>query len=74
MIIWRDILFYIIAVLMTIGFGIYGEITWWSATLLLLLYGALVLTVVISDRRKGKNKDSKQFLISCFILINLFMY
>ena len=35
MIIWRDIGFYLIACLVTLGFGLYGRIEWWSAAILL---------------------------------------
>ncbi len=39
----RDMVYYIVAVLLVIAQGIWGEITWWSALVMLLTYLALVV-------------------------------
>lgn len=45
-ILWRDIGFYLIAVIVTILLGISGKITVWDSLLLLFIYVAYVLVVV----------------------------
>lgn len=49
MIIYRDIGIYILSTLATLGFALYGEITWWSSVILLLLYVLLVMVVVVDE-------------------------
>lgn len=44
---YRDIVFYILATLMVIAFAIYGELPWWGAILMIVLYMTLVIVVVI---------------------------
>ena len=48
-IIFRDIFLYMVAGVLTILFGVYGWITWWTSLILLGLYVVLVLTVIIDD-------------------------
>ena len=48
-IIFRDVLLYIVAGVVTILFGVYGWITWWTSLILLGLYVVLVVVVVIDD-------------------------
>jgi sodium/potassium/calcium exchanger 6 len=43
----KDIAFYIFATLVTIGFGVIGNIYWWSAALFLVIYVVLVIVTVI---------------------------
>jgi Ca2+/Na+ antiporter len=43
--IYRDMVFYIISTLVVVACGIYGQITWWTSTIMLLIYVALVLVV-----------------------------
>ena len=45
--IFRDILFYIFATVVTIAIGIYGQITMLNSILLLVLYFLLVIIVII---------------------------
>jgi sodium/potassium/calcium exchanger 6 len=45
-VIYRDVVFYIIGVSTVIIFGIVGELTWWSSTIMLLEYWMLVMTVM----------------------------
>jgi sodium/potassium/calcium exchanger 6 len=59
MIIFRDIGFYIFATVMTLVFALIGKITWYFALIYLLLYVALVLFVVISERLQKKNPTRK---------------
>ena len=59
MIIFRDIGFYILATVMTLVFAWIGKITWYFALVYLLLYVALVLFVVISERLQKKNPTRK---------------
>ena len=62
--IYRDIGFYIGATLLTLIFALIGTLTWVSALFMLLLYLALVGTVVIQDYlEKKKKKDEKKELI-----------
>lgn len=56
MIIYRDIGMYIVAFLITIWIGWYGEITWWNSVILLLIYVALVGIVLIQEVLQKKNK------------------
>ncbi len=57
--IFRDIGFYILATIITIGFGIYGEITIFTSILFLTLYIVLVLIVLIQDYLAAKEKEEK---------------
>ena len=50
MIIYRDVLFYIVATLLVIYFAYQKQITWVSSLMLLGLYVALVIFVVIRDQ------------------------
>jgi sodium/potassium/calcium exchanger 6 len=43
----RDAGFYLLGSLMVLGFGIWGEITWWGAIMLLVLYFVLVVVVYV---------------------------
>lgn len=45
--IWKDIMFYIFATVVTIVFGGIGKIYWWSAAIFLVIYAALVVVTVI---------------------------
>lgn len=50
MIIYRDVGIYILAVIATIIFAFYGEITWWTSSILLGLYLLLVIVVLVEER------------------------
>jgi len=50
--IYRDIVFYILSVLLIICCGLYGKLTWWTSVLMLCIYFSLVLVVVIQDYYK----------------------
>lgn len=54
MILYRLILFYIIATLITIAFAIDHKIHWWETIILLALYVLLVIIVVYDDHRAGQ--------------------
>lgn len=56
-IIYRDITFYIIAALATIGFGILGRLTWKSSVVLLIIYVSQVLVVVFEKQLFGSRED-----------------
>lgn len=55
--VYRDLVFYIIATLMVIGFALYGKLTWWTSALMLLLYVALVVVVMISEKKDERTKE-----------------
>lgn len=55
--IFRDVGFYILATLVTIGMGIYGKITVMTSIFLLFLYFALVIIVLIQDALSPEEKD-----------------
>lgn len=59
MIIYRDIGLYLITTLATLGFALYGFITWWTNCILLFLYILLVLIVKIEEARRKKLKKEK---------------
>lgn len=59
MIIYRLIIFYMLATLMTIAFAIYKHITWWSAASLLALYFFLVIVVIRDDKLQSKKNLSE---------------
>ena len=56
--------FYIVSTLYVIGLGIYGQITWWSSVIMLMIYAALVIVVYCQDRAKKaslkKEKEEKE--------------
>ena len=54
--IYRDIGFYIIAALFTIGIAIRSKIEIWSSECLLVIYIGLVATVLIQDKMESKEK------------------
>jgi sodium/potassium/calcium exchanger 6 len=54
MIVYRLIIFYIVAAAITISFAIHKYITWWGSCILLLLYSILVVVVTIDDRRMAQ--------------------
>jgi len=51
-ILWRDIGFYFVSVMVTIYLGINGEITTWDAVLLLMLYVIYVFVVVFQKKKE----------------------
>ena len=53
----RDMPFYIVTVAFVVFCGIYGEITWWTSSIMLFLYVALVIVVYIQGRSEEKPKD-----------------
>ena len=57
-IIFRDVLMYLIAVFLTILFGIYGWITWWTSLILLGLYIVLVIIVIVDDSINAQQTNS----------------
>lgn len=59
---WRDIGLYIVAGLMIIAFGIYGELTWWSSILMLLLYLVLVLVVFLQEKLGSKETNEEKLV------------
>ena len=61
-IIFRDVLMYLIAVFLTILFGIYGWITWWTSLILLGLYIVLVIIVIVDDSINAQQTNSYQEL------------
>lgn len=50
-ILWWDIGFYFVSVIVTIYLGINGEITTWDAVLLLMLYVIYVFVVVFQKKK-----------------------
>ena len=52
-IIYRDVTFYILATLVILGFGIYGEINIFTAIILLTLYASQVTVVLIQQCRQA---------------------
>ena len=59
MIIYRLIVFYMFATLMTIAFALFKWITWWGSLIMLALYLFLVAVVIIDDRIESKKHLSK---------------
>ena len=54
MIVYRLIVFYVLATLITVGFALYKQITWWGSLLLLALYLILITVVIADDWRTSK--------------------
>ena len=54
MIIYRLIVFYLLATMLTICFALYKEITWWESSAMLVLYLILIAVVVFDDWRASK--------------------
>lgn len=57
--IYRDMPFYIVTVLFVVFCGIYGEITWWTSSIMLFIYVALVIVVYIQGRNEEKTKEKE---------------
>merc|ERR1712166_1681714 len=54
--IYRDMPFYIVTVLFVVFCGIYGEITWWTSSVMLFIYVALVIVVYIQGKKEEKTE------------------
>ena len=52
--------FYILATLFVIACALYGQLTWWTSVIMLLIYVALVVTVYIQDKQAAKQKDEEK--------------
>jgi Ca2+/Na+ antiporter len=48
-IIFRDVGFYILTILVILAIAMYGEITWWNSSILLGLYVIMVMVTVFKD-------------------------
>ena len=48
--IYRDVGFYIAGTALTMFYIVWGEIPWWGALSMLLLYGLLILVTFLSDK------------------------
>jgi Ca2+/Na+ antiporter len=48
-IIFRDVGFYILTILVILAIAVYGEITWWNSSILLGLYVVMVMVTVFKD-------------------------
>ncbi len=59
-ILYRDVLYYIFATLLTLAFAAYKKITWFTSVVMLLIYLLLVITVLIQDRLEQKEKEKQK--------------
>jgi len=79
-IIYRDVGFYLLSTVVTLIFAACGSITWFDSVILLLIYVAMVSTVVITEcleARKKKNEpvdENKVKLNDTFTAIGRTMY
>lgn len=60
----RDILFYILAILLLFSACIYGKVFVWGSALFLLIYVAYVLTIIISRYMYKKKKEETISMVS----------
>jgi Ca2+/Na+ antiporter len=51
---WRDMVMYLVALLFTLIFAFYGQITWWASLIYLSLYFILATLVITKDLAKKK--------------------
>ena len=58
--IYRDVGFYILGTGLVMFFAVWGEIPWWGAMSMLLLYLLLVIVTYIQDKMESNPKDEDQ--------------
>ena len=71
MIIYRLIVFYLLATMITITFALFKWITWWGSALLLLLYLLLVIVVVVDDKRQAKSNLSRSMDAGSYLNVSV---
>lgn len=55
--IYRDVGFYLLATVVTVGFALMGRLTWFTSVVMLLIYLTLVVFVVIQDCLEKNNSE-----------------